>query len=185
MQPRNQPGQSPWQKLLQQQYELPEESRLRSRLAPPWKRIAAFAVNIALLFAVVAAGNLAAGLLSNLSNINIGLHYNNLSILSLAVILAYLAAQISMMGRSGQSFGKKIMGIRVATESGGYPGFKQYVLLREAPVCGLLAVLAVFPVLSALAGLLLAGACIIMMFVEDTGQRTLQDILAGTVVIMA
>ena len=99
-------------------------------------------------------------------------------------MLAYVVGQAMLMANSGQSLGKRIMGIRVISEDGSEPGLVQYLLLREAAILLPLAILLKFlPLIGGMLSLVAASACILMMFMEDGNRRTGQDMLAKTLVI--
>ncbi|MDO4907910.1 RDD family protein [Neisseria sp.] len=117
----------------------------------------------------------------------------------LAVMAVYGLGQIWLMSRSGQSFGKKIMQIRVLKSDGRNPGFWGTVVLREI----LFNIIVTFAAM--IAGYLLALAagsstltadtignvlsfvpwiiCLFMLFNKSKNRRTLQDMLADTVVV--
>ena len=115
------------------------------------------------------------------------------------VLLAYAIIQVRMMSKHGQSLGKKIMHIRLLKTDGTNPGFWGAVMLREvvynimitiaAMIIGYVAVLlsgAPAATAEAIANALTLSAslvCFIMLFNKQKSRRTLQDYLAGTVVV--
>ncbi|MCP1660305.1 RDD family protein [Neisseria perflava] len=113
------------------------------------------------------------------------------------LILVYGIAQIFYMSRDGQSLGKKIMGIRVLKSNGRNPGFLGTVLIREVVYSLLVVLVAVgISMLGMLLGLGGAAdmlgnlvsyatyiACLVMLFRTQSDRRTLQDMLADTVVV--
>lgn len=112
--------------------------------------------------------------------------------LGLLLLTVYSVVQIVMISKSGQSIAKKLLNIKIIRENGSEGGFVYNFLVREVAytlALGILAVLISLP-FSELAGGLLSNlvsygamlVCVIMMFtVRD--RRTLQDMLAGTVVV--
>ena len=115
------------------------------------------------------------------------------------VLLAYAILQVRMMSKHGQSIGKKIMHIRLLKTDGTNPGFWGAVMLREVVYNIMLAIAAM---ITGYAAVLLSGApaatadvianmvtlsaslaCFIMLFNKQKSRRTLQDYLAGTVVV--
>lgn len=115
------------------------------------------------------------------------------------VLLAYAIIQVRMMSKHGQSLGKKIMHIRLLKTDGTNPGFWGAVMLREvvynimitiaAMIIGYVAVLlsgapaATADVIANVLTLSASLACFIMLFNKQKSRRTLQDYLAGTVVV--
>lgn len=118
---------------------------------------------------------------------------------SLLLLLVYAAAQMWLMARDGQSFGKRIMKIRVLKSNGENPGFWGTVMLREilfnvivsiaSMIAGYLITLVVqgSPETAELIGnalsQLLWVVCLVMLFNKTKNRRTLQDMLADTVVV--
>ena len=76
------------------------------------------------------------------------------------------------------------MKIRVADLEGNNPGFVGTVLLREVVFNFVLSVIGMIPVLGGLVTLGVYVALVVMLFI-DRDRRTLQDILAKTIVIKA
>lgn len=121
----------------------------------------------------------------------------NWFLIGLVCILIYSASQIWMMSRSGQSWGKRVMNIRVIKTDGTDAGFIGNVLLRE--VVFSICVNLVAGMVGLFAGLLLSGntngiianlvesglylTCFVMACEPKRDRRTLQDLLADTVVV--
>lgn len=115
---------------------------------------------------------------------------NNWFLLGLLILIIYGIAQCYCMSRNGQSFGKKLLNLKVIKQNGEDAGFVGVVLLREvvfnigcAIILGILGTLlhlsdAIQNVFSYIPTI----ACVIMLFAA-TESRTLQDWIAGTVVI--
>ena len=134
-----------------------DEDGINVELAAPWRRIAAVALNL-LMMLVITVG--------------------------IGFIVGLMVGQAMLMVNSGQSMGKRIMGIRVIGEDGSEPSLVQYLLLREAAILLPLAILLKFlPLIGGMLSLVVAAACILMMFMEDGNRRTGQDMLAKTLVI--
>lgn len=115
----------------------------------------------------------------------------------LLLILVYGIVQVYYMSRDGQSLGKKMLGIRVLKTDGNNPSFLGAVLIREvgyglllfavAAGLGMLGVLAggesLGEMLSNIVQLGASVACLVMLFRVSGDRRTLQDLLANTVVV--
>lgn len=156
-----------------------DEDGINVELAAPWRRIAA-ALNL-LMMLVITAG--VGFLVSSIGGL-LGSNFGSPALIGYGTMLAYVVGQAMLMANSGQSLGKRIMGIRVISEDGSEPGLVQYLLLREAAVLLPLAILLKFlPLIGGMLSLVVAAACILMMFMEDGNRRTGQDMLAKTLVI--
>ena len=117
--------------------------------------------------------------------------------IALIAFLVYGVVQIWMMSRYGQSIGKRIMNIRVIKTNGTDAGFIGTILLRE--ILFNIVVVIVAGILGSLAGLLLGDnanatvsnlvqsalwiTCFVMACDPKRDRRTLQDMLADTVVV--
>lgn len=157
-----------------------DEDGINVELAAPWRRIAATALNL-LMMLVITAG--VGFLVSSIGGL-LGSNFGNPALIGYGTMLAYVVGQAMLMANSGQSLGKRIMGIRVISEDGSEPSLVQYLLLREAAVLLPLAILLKFlPLIGGMLSLVVASACILMMFMEDGNRRTGQDMLAKTLVI--
>ncbi len=104
-------------------------------------------------------------------------------LLMLLAMLVFTGYQIWLMTRYGQSLGKRLLGIRVIKEDGSNPGFVRYVLLREFAFNLILQFIGLIPLLGPLVVLVVWVACVVMLFLEDRDHRTLQDMLANTLVV--
>lgn len=102
-----------------------------------------------------------------------------------ALILVYLLGQTILMAKTGQSLGKRIVGIQIIVADGRQPGLMKYVCQRELSVLLIWFILSALSfILGVLAGLALLGSCLMMMmFFENSKRRTLQDMMADTLVI--
>ncbi|MBH5329724.1 RDD family protein [Eikenella sp. S3360] len=154
-------------------------------LAEPWRRVAAFALNVVLMF-VFALGT---GFILGFAGSAVGRNFmdgSNNAVVGLVVMLVYGIGQTMMMVKTGQSLGKRIMHIRVISDDGGPIGLLKGVLLREWVVFFVLQIVfGLVPLLGGLLALILLAASIIMMFMDPEGRRTPQDWLANTLVIRA
>lgn len=113
------------------------------------------------------------------------------------LMLVYGIVQIFYMSRDGQSLGKKVLGIRVLKTDGQNPGFLGTVLIREigyglvlfliSAGIGMLGVLMggenLGDILVNLVQFGASGACVVMLFQMKNDRRTLQDMMANTVVV--
>ncbi|RRD89287.1 RDD family protein [Conchiformibius steedae] len=161
-------------------------------LASPWARMGAVVLNKLFLVLTFVPAIAAASLSGSKGNIFI-------IIPSLLIPLVYVIWQLIQYSRHGQTLGKKIVGIRVIREDGSNPGFVGAVLLREVVYSIILTIIALIIILpfglstasssstetvTANDAILLMDnlVCVIMMFAARD-RRTLQDMLAKTVVI--
>lgn len=111
---------------------------------------------------------------------------SNGGLMLLIIFLVYIITQMIVMSRSGQSLGKKMMRIKVIKQDGEKAGFVSVVLVRELVfnfaiglVIGLIFSRNSNPdIYFSLVNLV----CLVMLFVQSE-RRTLQDMLAGTVVV--
>ncbi len=184
-----------------------EQPAVEVRIAPLGRRVAAYLLNG--LFSILAclpvligsvvllarSASTSSGALSYPSQITPDIR--NWFIIGLVCILIYSASQIWMMSRSGQSWGKRVMNIRVIKTDGTDAGFIGTVLLRE--VVFSICVSLVAGMVGLFAGLLLGGntngiianlvqsglylTCFVMACEPKRDRRTLQDLLADTVVV--
>ena len=124
----------------------------------------------------------------------------------LCPIFLFFIWQAVQMSLTGQSIGKKLMKIRVISTSGQSSGFTKNVLCREilfniiANYCTALVLSPLDQILIALTKIinlppvtfifilflfkfLVPFICFIMLFIQKTNHRTLQDYLAHTIVV--
>ena len=157
-----------------------DEDGINVELAVPWRRVAAAALNLLIMLVFTIGVGFIAGLVGGLFGSNFG----NSALIGDGAMLVYVIGQAMLMANSGQSLGKRMMGIRVISEDGSEPSLVQYLLLREAAILLPLAILLKFlPLIGGMLSLVVASACILMMFMEDGNRRTGQDMLAKTLVI--
>lgn len=153
-----------------------EEDDIEFELAGPWQRINARVID-SLIFLIP------------ISPILIGIALDNetmsiaLSALGGLGILALFVYQLVIMAKYGQSIGKKAMKIRVITEDGDNPGFWRYVGLREFVFNIILSIIALIPFVGSFVNFGAQIACLVMLFLEKSNRRTLQDMLAKTLVV--
>ncbi len=162
-----------------------DDNEMEVDLAEPWRRVVAFVLNVVLLFVFSIGIGFILGMAGSILDRNLTEGWNSM-LVGLIVILVYSIGQSMMLLSTGQSLGKRIMGIRVISEDGEPIGLMRGVLLREWVVFLVLQiVLGLLPVVGALLALILLAASIIMMFMDEEGRRTPQDWLAKTLVIRA
>ncbi|WP_406697624.1 RDD family protein [Singulisphaera sp. Ch08] len=89
--------------------------------------------------------------------------------------LAFLLIHGSFLKANGQTFGKKMTGIRVADLDGNIPNFGKLILWRYLPI----SVAAVIPLI----GPYLSVVNVLFIFRKD--RRCLHDLIAGTKVVVA
>jgi uncharacterized RDD family membrane protein YckC len=97
-----------------------------------------------------------------------------LGVISLLVLLSIPVVQVVMLSSSGQTIGKRALGIRIVkVDTGQNGGFVPNVLLRA----WLIYLLSVIPILGTILGLV----DVLFIFRED--KRCIHDLIAGTHVI--
>lgn len=187
----------------------PEEV-LDVALASPWKRIGAYLLNVFFAFlAYLPLVGAAIWPMRHYASRAEGMDAEALAASDWSmpwllggglVFLIYMVLQAWMMSSKGQSFGKKVMGIRVLRTDGSNPGFWGTVMMREvvynlllgmgAMIIGYLVALlggGVVPdkveSIANLVSLAVTVACVVMMFNAAKDRRTVQDYLANTVVV--
>lgn len=112
--------------------------------------------------------------------------------LLLLIPLAFQIYQLVILSKHGHTLGKKLLRLKVIKTDGSHAGFIGAFLLREVVyyigifivmlICSLPWDDKVGNVVASAVYWLLSLACIIMMFAHKE-RRTLQDLLAGTVVV--
>lgn len=153
-------------------------------LASPWQRIAAVLIN-SLITMLLYAPMIVAAITMGRQGEAVG----NSSLIWMGIsgllLLAWGIYQAVLMSQTGQSLGKKLMGIKVVTLEGDNPGFVGTVLMREIVYNIILSVLGMIPFLGVLISLGAAIALLVMIFLDSNNRRTLQDMLAKTLVVKA
>lgn len=175
-----------------------EDDSVEVELASPWERIGAYMLNN--VFNFIAMIPAIAGLIMGAAKANdqglteealIAAMFGNAWFwLGLLVYFAFGAWQIYLMSKYGQSLGKKLLNLRVIRTNGDDAGFVNVVLLREvvyqvglSVVAGIFGVMGdVGSILGSLAQLGVGIACLVMLFAHSE-RRTIQDLIADTVVI--
>ncbi|PIT18316.1 hypothetical protein BGI32_01325 [Snodgrassella alvi] len=157
-------------------------------------RIAAVLINWLIFHLSIILGTLFFGLLAKMLHSALA---GKICIIlaTLVPLLMYFIGQCIMMSTKGQSFGKKLLRIKVIGIDGSNPGFIGTVLLRTIipavalTIIGLLLNLIFYPdiytVLSKpnFISLFFYIICLFMLFRTTTYRRTLEDYLAKTIVI--
>ena len=171
-------------------------------LATPWQRIAAALVDwlLVLIFPFVVFVMLAFGLGLAASSWSLDTEASRdllligVIVVSVLIGLWLLVYQVVLMSRDGQTLGKKHMRIRVITTDGETAGFVRHFLLRFCAYYLIVLVIGELlpwqmdmgngkmrsPVLTI--ALLI---CLLMLFFRSNRRRTLQDLLARTLVVKA
>lgn len=180
-------------------------------LAGPWQRIIAALINLALLFACIFVSLVLVLVFVSFFSFNhpIWTDITDSRLIAASLVAVFLPMlgigiwQAVWMNRYGQSVGKRLLDIKVIRSDGGRAGFVRYVLLREAAYYTLLTLgdmllaylLFVRPQAPSLESYLAWGdspewlswtacaVCLVMLFITRLNRRTLQDFLAGTLVI--
>lgn len=169
------------------------EDEMEVELATPWQRIGAVLINniiTALLYVpmIMGAGNSYAAYVAASEGDAIPADGGGSGLwigVSVVLLLIWGVYQVVLMSKTGQSVGKKLMGIRVITLDGENPGFVGTVLMREVVFGLILGVISIIPVLGSIVYLGVMIALLVMIFLESRERRTLQDMLAKTLVVKA
>ncbi len=184
------------------QYEAPQtkwnnEQEVTMELATAGQRIGAYCVNLIITMLcyipiVVAGINLGmekAEQVASMSDFAILLiilqDYPNYVWMTVGLLMIYCVIQVVMMSKTGQSIGKRIVGIKVVTENGDNPGFVGTVLMREVVFNIILFFIGLIPFLGGVVRFCVWVAVFVMIFLENSNRRTLQDKLAKTLVVKA
>lgn len=171
-------------------------------LATPWQRIAAALVDwlLVLIFPFVVFVMLAFGLGLAASSWSLdteesrNLLVGGVIVVGVLICLGLLVYQVVLMSRDGQTLGKKQMRIRVITTDGETAGFVRHFLLRFCAYY--LIVLVIGELLpwqmdmgngktESPVGTIALLICLLMLFFRSKRRRTLQDLLARTLVVKA
>ncbi len=100
--------------------------------------------------------------------------------LTIVTLIIYALWQMYWMSKYGQSIGKRLLKIRVVRINGENPGFIHNVILREFIYQILVLFIGTVTLFFGYFVFLLAPA---MVFIRRWNRRTLQDFLAGTIVV--
>ena len=150
-------------------------------LASPWQRIGAVLINSLITMVLYVPLFVGTAMMGD-SNGESGLMW---IVISAVLLLAWCIYQAVLMSKTGQSLGKKLLGIKVVTLEGDNPGFVGTVLMREIVYNIILTVLGMIPFLGVLISIGAAIALLVMIFLDGNNRRTLQDMLAKTLVVKA
>ncbi len=144
-------------------------------LAGPGQRIGARLLDSLPIFVISIVAALALPAFRN--------HANTAKMVVGILILAYLVYQVVLMTKYGQTFGKKMLGIRVVNANGDNPGFVKYVLVREFGYNLIVSILGMIPILGGLISIGALIANIVLLFMVERDRRVLWDLLADTYVV--
>ncbi|NUE67297.1 RDD family protein [Snodgrassella sp. ESL0253] len=173
---------------------LTDDYEIEVELATPWMRIAAAIINWLILYLGIILGTVFFGLLAKILHSALA-EKICIILATLVPLLMYFIGQCIMMSTKGQSFGKKLLRIKVIGIDGSNPGFIGTVLLRTiVPSVALttvgLSLNLIFyqNIVIALTkpntiALFFYVICLFMLFRTSTYRRTLEDYLAKTIVI--
>ncbi|KDN13548.1 putative integral membrane protein [Snodgrassella communis] len=173
---------------------LADDYEIEVELASPWSRIAAVIINVLIFHLGMILGTLFFGLIAKMLH-SVLAGKICLILATLVPILMYFIGQSIMMSTKGQSFGKKLLGIKVIKIDGSNPGFIGTVLFRTViPYVALLIVgltlnlifyqdIEITLIKPNLIALFFYIICLFMLFRTATYRRTLEDYLAKTIVI--
>ena len=85
-----------------------DEDGINVELAAPWRRVAAAALNLLIMVVFTIGIGFIAGLVGGL----LGSNFGNPALIGYGTMLVYVVGQAMLMANSGQSLGKRMMGIR-------------------------------------------------------------------------
>lgn len=151
-------------------------------LATPWQRIGAYLLNNLIGMLIIVLGGV----------IGYIIHGPIIYLLLIYCLIPYfifLIYQAVSMSKTGQSLGKRIVGIKVISLDGAPIGFATIVLMREVVFNLIISIISA--ILAALSsdlvsnvfGIVIWIACLVMLFQNASWRRTLQDYLAKTIVV--
>lgn len=95
-------------------------------------------------------------------------------------LIVYTLWQVYWMSKYGQSIGKRILKIWVIRTNGENPGFLRNIILREL-IYQILVI--IFSLITLGIGYIVFMLVPAMVFIKEWNRRTLQDFMAGTIVV--
>lgn len=168
------------------------DSEIEVELATPWQRSAAYIINLAFFLVCCYVGGrlyiFHEGSQPKLMHID----YIALTICLLIPSIPFITAQWIMMSKTGQSFGKRLMKIKVINLDGRNPGFVGTVLIREILFHTIISTFSYLLIkifnlnensTEQICNYLITFVCFLMLFRTEANCRTFQDYLAKTIVI--
>ena len=168
------------------------DSEIEVELASPWQRIAAYIINVVLyslcIFLAVLLYVFHEGFQPE------SMYINDIALIICILILSipFITAQWIMMSKTGQSFGKRLMKIKVINLDGHNPGFVSIVFIREILFKTIFSIFSYLLIkifnldpgtTEKICNYLIIFICFFMLFRTEANRRTLQDYLAKTIVI--
>lgn len=161
-----------------------DDDTVEVELAGAWERVGAHLLNNVFTFIAAVPIGIGAAMSKDAHNLS-GVFW-----LSILVFIAYGVYQVWLMSTTGQSLGKKLLGLRVVKTTGEEVGFVNVVLLREVVYgLGVGVLTSVFSfmgdagnAIGTLVSLGIGIANIVMLF-SHSERRVLWDMVADTVVI--
>ena len=168
------------------------DSEIEVELASPWQRIAAYIINVVLyslcIFLAVLLYVFHEGFQPE------SMHINDIALIICILILSipFITAQWIMMSKTGQSFGKRLMKIKIIKLNGRNPGFVGTVLIREIVFYTIVGIFSYLLIkifnlnqesTKQICNYLITFVCFLMLFRTEANRRTFQDYLAKTIVI--
>lgn len=168
------------------------DSEIEVELATPWQRSAAYIINLAFFLVCCYVG-------ARLYIFHVGsqpklmhIDYIALTICLLIPSIPFITAQWIMMSKTGQSFGKRLMKIKVINLDGRNPGFVGTVLIREILFHTIISTFSYLLIkifnlnensTEQICNYIITFVCFLMLFRTEANCRTFQDYLAKTIVI--
>ena len=168
------------------------DSEIEVELASPWERSAAYIINVVLYSLCIFLAALLYEFHEGYQSVSMQINYLALIICILIPSIPFITAQWIMMSKTGQSFGKRIMKIKVINLDGRNPGFVGTVLIREILFHTIISTFSYLLIkifnlnensTEQICNYLITFVCFLMLFRTEANCRTFQDYLAKTIVI--
>lgn len=171
------------------------DSEIEVELASPWERSAAYIINAVLYSLCIFLAALLYVFHEGSQSVSMQINYLDYLALIICILIPsipFITAQWIMMSKTGQSFGKRIMKIKVINLDGRNPGFVGTVLIREILFQTIIIIFSYLLIkifnlnpesTEKIFNYLITFICFFMLFRTEANRRTLQDYLAKTIVI--
>ena len=169
------------------------DSEIEVELATPWQRVAAYLINFAFFLVCCYVG--ARLYIFHQGSLPVSMHIDDIALTIYLLILLIPSIPLiiaHMMSKTGQSFGKRIMKIKVINLDGRNPGFVGTVLIREIVFYTIVGIFSYLLIkifnlnqesTEQICNYLITFVCFLMLFRTEANRRTFQDYLAKTIVI--
>ena len=171
------------------------DSEIEVELASPWERSAAYIINAVLYSLCIFLAALLYVFHEGSQSVSMQINYLDYLALIICILIPsipFITAQWIMMSKTGQSFGKRLMKIKVINLNGHNPGFVSIVFIREILFKTIFSIFSYLLIkifnldpgtTEKICNYLIIFICFFMLFRTEANRRTLQDYLAKTIVI--